>query len=263
MQDKEKRPVIETFHLSTGYRHHGKETVVSRDVNETLYNGELTCLLGRNGSGKSTILKTLSGFIPPLGGSIEIAGKKLSDYSPAQMSKVIGVVLTERLTMANMTVRELVETGRSPYTGYWGRLGKEDKRIVEEAMEAVNIISLADRQVITLSDGERQKSLIAKALAQETPVIFLDEPTAFLDYPSKAETLILLRNLARERQRTVFLSTHDIEVALRIADKLWLLDKENGIVTGTPDSLSRDGEIGRFFDTDGMKYDPHTRTFEL
>ena len=256
-------PAISTHNLDTGYKSKGKEAKISINVNETLWSGELTCLLGRNGSGKSTILKTLSAFIPPLSGEVRILGKSLSDYSPLELAKLIGVVLTDRISLTNLTVRELVATGRSPYTGYWGTLSSSDREIVDSAMSMVRIEGLADRRIATLSDGERQKAMIAKALAQETPVIFLDEPTAFLDYPSKVETLLLLRDLAKSQAKTIFLSTHDIEVALQIADKLWLMDKQKGIVTGTPPELARSGDIGRFFSTEGVKFDPDTMRFKV
>lgn len=164
----------------------------------------------------------------PLSGNIWIQGRRLSDYRDKELATVIGVVLTEKCQLRNMTVTELVGMGRSPYTGFWGTLSKKDRRIVEDAIALVRIEDLKERMVHTLSDGERQKVMIAKALAQETPVIFLDEPTAFLDYPSKVEILHLLHRLSREMNKTIFLSTHDLELALQIADQLWLMDRKRG-----------------------------------
>ncbi len=234
--------------LSTGYRSKHKTTVVARDLTGAICSGELTCLIGANGSGKSTLLRTLSAFLPPLGGEISLLGRPLRDYSDRELSKVIGVVLTERVSLQNMTVEELVGMGRSPYTGFWGRLSKEDHAQVDAAITMVGIDNLRGRMIQTLSDGERQKVMIAKALAQETPIIFLDEPTAFLDYPSKVEILHLLHRLSREAGKTIFLSTHDLELALQIADRLWLMDRERGIRIGVPDELVRDGSLDRFFD---------------
>lgn len=259
----ERKATIITRQLTTGYPVKGGEAVVSKNINETLYSGELTCLLGPNGAGKSTILKTLSAFIPPLGGDIEIEGKLLSQYKDSELAKVIGVVLTDRISLTNMTVEDLVGMGRSPYTGFWGNLSGHDKEIVDESIALVKIDNLRGRMVHTLSDGERQKVMIAKALAQETPVIFLDEPTAFLDYPSKVEILILLQRLSRLKGKTVFLSTHDLEIALQIADKVWLVDKTLGIVTGSPEELSKEGQLGRFFDREGVEYDIATRRFKI
>ncbi len=259
----ERKPTIITKNLCTGYPVKGGEVIVSKDVNETLYSGELTCLLGPNGAGKSTILKTLSAFIPPLSGDIEIEGRLLSEYKDTELAKVIGVVLTDRINLSNMTVEDLVGMGRSPYTGFWGNLSGHDKEIVDETISLIKIDNLRGRMVHTLSDGERQKVMIAKALAQETPVIFLDEPTAFLDYPSKVEILQLLQRLCRLKAKTVFLSTHDLEIALQIADKAWLVDKNLGIVSGTPAELSANGQLGRYFDREGVTFDPTTMRFKI
>ncbi len=176
---------------------------------------------------------------------------------------MIGVVLTERLHLNNMTVEELVGLGRSPYTGFWGRLSGEDRRIVNRSMELVRVEGMRGRMVSTLSDGERQKVMIAKALAQETPVIFLDEPTAFLDYPSKVEIMQLLLSLAHGEGKTVFLSTHDLELSLQIADRIWLVDKSKGVVTGTPEDLSLAGEMGRFFEREGVVFDLDAGLFRI
>ncbi len=150
---------------------------------------------------------------PRLSGEIALLSRDIQDYSDKELSTIVGVVLTDKCDIRNMSVRELIGMGRSPYTGFWGRLGKEDRRIVEEAIAMVRIENLASRMVHTLSDGERQKVMIAKALAQETPVIFLDEPTAFLDFPSKVEIMQLLHHLTRTTNKTIFLSTNDIELA--------------------------------------------------
>ena len=176
---------------------------------------------------------------------------------------VIGVVLTERLTVNNMSVNELVGMGRSPYTGFWGRMSDYDRMVVREAISLVGIEPLRGRMVQTLSDGERQKVMIAKALAQETPVIFLDEPTAFLDYPSKVEIMQLLQTLSRERDKTVFLSTHDLELALQIADKVWLLDKPHGVTIGTPEDLALKGEMTKYFHREGVSFDIESGLFKI
>ena len=208
--------------LATGYKGKHKTHVVAHDINASIYAGELTCLLGANGAGKSTLLHTLSGFLPKLSGEIRIMGKEVERYSDADMSKVISVVLTEKCDLRNMTAEEMVALGRSPYTGFWGVLKKGDKEIVSRAIAGVGIEALTSRMMHTLSDGEKQKVMIAKALAQETPVIFLDEPTAFLDFPSKVEMMQLLHRLSRETGKTIFMSTHDLELALQIADKVYM-----------------------------------------
>lgn len=249
--------------LTTGYVSKNKTTVISENINTSLFSGELTCLLGPNGAGKSTLLKTLSGFLPPLSGNIIIEGKDIAAYSDAQLAKVIGVVLTERINLSNMSAYDLAAMGRSPYTGFWGRLDCHDKEVIEEAFSLVGIQNLRDRMVDTLSDGERQKVMIAKALAQETPIIFLDEPTAFLDYPSKVEIMQLLQRLSRKKQKTVFLSTHDLELALQIADKIWLLDKNIGIEIGSPEDLSTAGHMERYFNREGIEFDALSGLFRV
>lgn len=251
------QPAIQIESLSTGYRGKNNVTVVARDINATIRGGELTCLLGPNGAGKSTLLRTLSAFLPPIKGDITIMGRNLKDYTDKELSKTIGVVLTEKTDLRNMSVQDLIGLGRSPYTGFWGTLHDEDRKIVDEAMEMVGIGALKDRMIQTLSDGERQKVMIAKALAQQTPVIFLDEPTAFLDFPSKVEIMQLLHSLTRSTGKIIFLSTHDLELALQISDTIWLMDREKGVMTGTPEKLASDGSLNSFFAQRDIKFDIH------
>ena len=249
--------------LSIGYPDKHNTKRVAEHLNASIHSGELTCLLGTNGVGKSTLLRTLSAFQPPLGGTIDLLDRPLSAYDDRQLATVIGVVLTEKSDIRNMTVEELVGLGRSPYTGFWGTLKESDRRIVHEAIARVRIEPLTQRMVHTLSDGERQKVMIAKALAQETPIIFLDEPTAFLDFPSKVEVMQLLHNLTHTLQKTVFMSTHDLELALQIADKIWLMDRTNGIAIGAPEDLSLEGKLSSFFSRKGITYDTETGFFRI
>ena len=258
-----KHPTIEIKALSTGYRGKNNVTVVAHNINATIYGSELTCLLGPNGAGKSTLLRTLSAFLPPVSGDIIIMGRNLKDYSDKELAKVIGVVLTEKTDLRNMTVEDLVGLGRSPYTGFWGTLQEHDRQTVSEAIEMVGITALKDRMVQTLSDGERQKVMIAKALAQETPVIFLDEPTAFLDFPSKVELMQLLHRLSRTTGKTIFLSTHDIDMALQIADTIWLMDQSKGVFIGTPKELADKGTLQDFFVRKGITFDTESGLFRI
>lgn len=253
---------IELRKLAIGYRSKGNEKTVAGDISATVNGGELTCLLGQNGIGKSTLLRTLSAFQPALGGEIFINGTSLSSFTDKELSRHLGVVLTEKPDLRNMTARELVELGRSPYTGFWGGLTADDEQVVEEALQLVGISSLAQRLVHTLSDGERQKVMIAKALAQQTPIIFLDEPTAFLDFPSKVEMMQLLGRLAHEQQKTIFLSTHDVELALQLADRIWLMER-SGISIDTPRGLADDGTLSRFFERDGITFDKTALTIHV
>ena len=254
---------IELRNLSIGYQtKHGIKTVAT-GIDGTIKSGELTCLLGANGVGKSTLLKTLSSFQPKTGGEILLEGRELSEYSDKQLSRLIGVVLTEKPDVRNMTVRELVSLGRSPYTGFWGTYSKDDLQVVDEAIAMVGIEPLKKRMVHTLSDGERQKVMIAKALAQQTPVIYLDEPTAFLDYPSKVEVLQLLCRISREADKVIFLSTHDVELALQMADTIWLMTQGEAVAIGSPKDLAQQGALGRFIERDGIAFDPATMTIKV
>ena len=250
---------IQLSDVTTGYQ--GKP--VTRDINAYLQAGELTCLLGPNGAGKSTLLKTLSAFIPPLSGEITIEGVNIRKISASMLARSIAVVLTRRPATMNMTVEELVSIGRSPYTSFFGGLHENDREVVDKSIRLVGIDDLRTRNVNTLSDGERQKALIAKALAQQTRIIFLDEPTAFLDYPSKVEIMQLLYTIAREENKTVFMSTHDLELALQIADKIWLLDKERGLNIGIPEDLAYAGLLGDYFQRGGLKFNYTTGLFEI
>ena len=245
--------------LSIGYTTKGNEKVVASHLNATIRCGELTCLLGQNGIGKSTLLRTLSVFQYPLSGDILLATSShhpssITSFSDKELSRLIGVVLTEKPDVQNMTVLELVGMGRSPYTGFWGTLTDEDRQKVDESISLVHIEPLATRLIHTLSDGERQKVMIAKALAQQTPVIYLDEPTAFLDYPSKVEMMQLLRRLAIDEQKTIFLSTHDVELSLQVADRLWLMEPQ-GLSVGTPRELADGGALSRFIERPGIVFD--------
>ncbi len=229
---------IELSRLAIGYRTKSGDRIVASSLEAHLHAGQLTALLGVNGAGKSTLMRTMAGFMKPLSGQIHLLGRSLDSYKEIEIAKRIGVVLTDNCRIAGMTAGELVALGRSPYTGFWGRLQKGDRKLVAEAVERVGIAPLINRELTTLSDGERQKVVIAKALAQQTPIIFLDEPTAFLDYPSKMELLHLLHSLAHDTGRTIFLSTHDLDAILPMADRVWLLDKERSFREGTPASLA-------------------------
>ena len=206
--------------LSIGYRQKTDSRKVLKDINLSIFSGELVCLLGPNGIGKSTLLRTLSGLLPKLSGTIMINGRALEEYSEKELSKQVGVVLTDHPQLRNMRVEELIALGRAPYTNFFGGLSSEDKVFVDEAISLVGIDKLRVRMIRELSDGERQKVMIARALAQQTPVIILDEPTAFLDFPSKVEVMKLLRNLAHDMHKTILLSTHDLDLAVRLADTL-------------------------------------------
>ena len=251
----EKKIVIQGQDLSIGYRTGKQEKIVHEHLNFQLHAGELTCLLGANGTGKSTLLRTLSASQPALSGKLDILGKSLTEYTEKERSRTIGVVLTDKTFAGGLSVYELVGLGRQPHTGFFGRLNKEDKRIIEEAMEHVGIAHKAHSYTAELSDGERQKAMIAKALVQECPLILLDEPTAFLDVVSRIEIMHLLHRLAVEQQKAILLSTHDIEQALVLSDKLWLLSKEHGLQTGVTEDIILNHQMENLFDKKDIRFD--------
>ena len=211
---------LRLINLTIGYR---ASQPVARSLNAEIASGRLTCLLGRNGTGKTTLLKTLTGTLPPLSGTILLDNEPLDRLSRQQRARSISIVTTHPLDLRQMTVSEVVALGRHPHTGPFGTLTATDRKIVDEAIRLTGIAPLASRDIALLSDGERQKVIIAKALAQQTPLIILDEPTAFLDHPSRRELLILLRQLAEEQSKTILLSTHDWELAATHAHHLLML----------------------------------------
>ena len=251
----EKKIVIQGQDLSIGYRTGKQEKIVHEHLNFQLHAGELTCLLGANGTGKSTLLRTLSASQPALSGKLDILGKSLTEYTEKERSRTIGVVLTDKTFAGGLSVYELVGLGRQPHTGFFGRLNKEDKRIIEEAMENVGIAHKAQSYTAELSDGERQKVMIAKALVQECPLILLDEPTAFLDVVSRIEIMHLLHRLAVEQEKAILLSTHDIEQALVLSNKLWLLSKEHGLQTGVTEDIILNHQMEHLFPHKDIHFD--------
>ena len=251
----EKKVVIQGKDLSIGYRTGKQVKIVHQHLDFELRAGELTCLLGANGAGKSTLLRTLSASQPSLGGELRMLDKPVSEYTEKERSRTIGVVLTDKTFTGGLSVYELVALGRQPHTGFFGRLQKEDKRIVQEAMEQVGIAHKARNYTAELSDGERQKVMIAKALVQECPLILLDEPTAFLDVVSRIEIMHLLHQLAIEQNKAILLSTHDIEQALVLSDKLWLLTKGEGLQCGVTEDIILNHRMDSLFPHRDIRFD--------
>ena len=253
-----KETAVQALGLTIGYNDNKGKKVVQSNVNLTLYSGEVTCLLGLNGAGKSTLIRTLCGFQPPLGGDVLLRGKPLAKYSQNEFAREVGVVLTDRTNAGGITVYELVSLGRHPYTGFFGNLKPSDHKIIEESLQAAGIAHKSSNYVSELSDGERQKVMIAKVLAQQCPIIVLDEPTAFLDITARIETMVLLRRLAKEQNKAIVLSTHDIDSAIGMADTLWLLSKGKEVRSGSPEDLIMDGTMGEFLSKENIVFDSNT-----
>ncbi|MDR2385466.1 MAG: ABC transporter ATP-binding protein [Tannerella sp.] len=235
---------------------------MNKEINLQLFEGKLTALLGPNGAGKSTLLRTLCGFQPAIEGYILLSNRLLSNYSQRELSQTVGVVLTEKTNAGGITVKEMVSLGRQPYTGFFGRLSAEDTRIVEESIEVVGISYKTNDHISRLSDGERQKAMIAKVLAQQCPIIILDEPTAFLDITSKIEIMLLLKKMASEQNKTILLSTHDLGITLQISDNLLLMKQKQSIISGIPKTLISDGTVSTFFSNEKVWFDAETGKFK-
>jgi len=253
-----------TSNLAIGYPGKGiKKSILQNHLNLVLKTGELVCLLGPNGCGKSTLIRTLSGFQQPLDGKVQIFGRNLTGMAPTEIARTVSVTLTEPVDVGNMTVFAVVAFGRSPYTGFLGKLTQNDFEIIQKSIENAGISHLHNRQFNLLSDGEKQKVMIAKSLAQETPLLLLDEPTAFLDFPSKIEILQLLRNAAWEHEKAILLTTHDLNLALKFADKIWLMGAEMPVITGVPEDLILKNEFGKYFDNQKTRFDISSGNFSF
>ncbi len=248
--------------LSIGYTHNRQQMPIMGVIDATLECGEFVALIGANGAGKSTLLRTLSAFQRPLGGTITYPDGDSRPRSASELATQLAVVLTSNSGLHSLTVREVVAMGRSPYTNFLGRTRAHDEEIIERAMSMVGITHLSGRRIETLSDGERQKTMIAKALAQETPVIMLDEPTAFLDFSSRVQLFRLLQKLAHDTGKAILVSTHDLELVLRLADKVWLIHNKK-MHTGGVDELAASGVLPLFIEGDGIKFNPENNCIEV
>ncbi len=235
--------VLRTRDLLIGY----KDEAILPPINVSLNEGDLIALIGPNGAGKSTLFKTLTAHINPIAGNIELLGKNLSIYSPKEKAKLIGLVLTSRPDDMFLKVFDVVASGRCPYTNFFGKMDENDLNIIHESLEIVGINELKDRYFDALSDGEKQKVMIAKTIAQNTPIIFMDEPTAFIDYPSKIELFSLMKMLTKEKNKTIIFSSHDLELLLRYTDDLWMISKKKELISGKKDELMHKGIVKEYF----------------
>jgi len=255
-------PLLVTRGLQTGYRSGGKKLLVSAQLPElTVKAGRLICLLGPNGSGKSTLLRTLAGLQPALSGAVEIAGK--AGLSSTELARQISLVLTDRVGGSNLNVWSLVALGRYPWSGWLGVLSDADRDIIRRGIDAADIGDLLDRKVHTLSDGESQKVMLARALAQDTPILMLDEPTAHLDLPSRIRLMRLLHRLAREMNKGILLSTHELDLALQVADEVWLLQSAGPLHKGAPEDLVLEGVFEAAFEKEDVHFDRATGVFRI
>jgi iron complex transport system ATP-binding protein len=230
--------VLESINISIGYLHTGSQALIlARNLNLEIRKGQVIGLLGPNGSGKSTLLRTLAGLQPTISGTVKVMGQTIKSNQVRQTARMLSVVLTDRIDVRNLTVFQLVSMGRYPYTDWLGRTEQQADQLITNALKQVKMLGYSNRFFNELSDGEQQRALIAKALAQDTPLIILDEPTAHLDLPNRISIMRLLRNLADETGKCILFSTHDLDLAVHTADHLWLLQKGGALVQGNPAEL--------------------------
>lgn len=256
--------ILTTHNLTIGYKTSRRTTrTVASNICASLSAGELVCLLGANGAGKSTLLRTLAGMQPPISGEVQLLGNEVYKLAPQELAKRLSLVLTERVDVGMLSAYVLVTMGRYPYTDWWGSMTPKDEAVVNWAIDAVGAKHLAVRNVLELSDGERQKIMIARALAQEPVLMLLDEPTAFLDLPRRVEIMQLLRRLVQQTNQAILLSTHDLDLALRLADKIWLLAEGGSLHIGAPEDLVLSGVFADTFRSEGVEFDALTGEFHL
>lgn len=256
------KPILTTNRLSVGYQHRQAQRVLLEDLSLRLREGTLICLLGPNGAGKTTLMRTLAGMIKPLAGHVKLQENDIHHLKASLLAQKISVVLTDRVDTGNMDGYSVIAMGRYPYTNLMGKFSQQDRQMIAWAIETTGTEHLIKQPLHRLSDGERQKIMIARALAQDTPLILLDEPTAHLDLPNRIGIVSLLRKLVRETGKTALMSTHDLDLALQSADQLWLLQGKT-ILTGIPEDMVLQGKLAAIFQKKGTFFDLSSGTFRL
>jgi iron complex transport system ATP-binding protein len=253
-------PILTTSNLSVGYSSKKEIKTIANNINLTLKKGELIALIGANGIGKSTLLRTLIGIQPPLSGNVIINGKNSIDYDSISFAQNLSIVLTEKLPPSNLTVFEIIALGRQPYTNWLGKLSANDIFKINEAMELTQISSLAEKKHYEISDGQLQNVLVARALAQDTPLIILDEPTTHLDLLHKVSLFKLLKKLAKETNKCILFSTHDIDMAIQISDEMIIMTQES-VVQDQPCNFITKGNFDTLFKDDHIAFDSEKGKF--
>ncbi len=256
-------PILSTRALTIGYKTKHRLHELEKDLNIDIHNGELVCLIGPNGCGKSTLMRTIAGLQKPLSGDTLISGVDVKKIKPHHYARLLSLVLTDQISVGGMSVMDIVAIGRYPHTNYFAQLKPEDHEIIDQALERVHLSNFKHRYFNELSDGEKQRVLIAKALAQDTPLILLDEPTAHLDLPNRVEIMNILKSLAKETNKAIFLSTHELDLALQTADTIWLMNREEALMSGTPEDLVLSGMFERVFKSNAFQFDQRTGSFKV
>jgi iron complex transport system ATP-binding protein len=254
--------LLKTSKLSLGYQQKNKETVfLQRDLNLDLYEGELVCLIGPNGCGKSTLIRTLSGIQQPLSGNVLMEDKNLADIHITERSDLMGVVLTDKDAVENITVHEIVSLGRYRSSNWLGQVNEEDEKKISDAIDLVSLKGFDDRMYGSLSDGEKQRAFIAKILASDSMIMLLDEPTVHLDIPNKVSIMTLLRDLTRKSGHALLVSTHELDLAMQLADQIWLMVTGEILYTGTPEEILQSGLLDKIFGSETLSFNPGSGSF--
>lgn len=259
----EKIRLLNTKNLSVGYKNSDESKLLLQNLNLEVFKADIIAVLGANGIGKSTLIKTLCGFIESVEGEVNIINKSINALSKKELADNLSVVLTDHLANQNMSVFETVSFGRYPFTNWIGKLKETDIEIIENSLIEVDMLSYRDRKINSLSDGEKQRVLIAKALAQQTPLIILDEPIAHLDLVNRINVLSLLRKLAKEKNKAIVLSIHELEMAIQVADIFWLLKPDKSIETGAPEDMIINNKINELFVDNQLVFNKANGSFEM
>jgi iron complex transport system ATP-binding protein len=252
--------ILTTSNLCIGYSSKKDTNTIASKINLSLKRGELIALIGANGIGKSTLLRTLIGIQPPLSGDVILNGKKISEYDSVSFAQNLSIVLTEKLPPSNLTVFEIIALGRQPYTNWLGNLSDNDIFKINEAMELTQTTSLAEKKHYEISDGQLQNVLVARALAQDTPLIILDEPTTHLDLLHKVSLFKLLKKLTKETNKCILFSTHDIDMAIQISDEMIIMTNEN-VVQNQPCNFISKGNFNTLFKNEHIAFDSEKGKF--
>ena len=256
------KEILSLDSLEIGYVSRKNENILLPPLNARANSGELIAVIGRNGIGKSTLLRTLTGLQPPLGGEIYYSGKNIRDYSRMELAQKVGYISTEIVKVSNMSVYDLVALGRFPHTNWFGKIEPGDHDVIMDAMEKTSVKSFSGKYISELSDGERQKTMIARILAQDTGIMIMDEPTAFLDIASKYEILHLMHTLSGNNDKTIIFSTHDFQMAISQSDKIWLI-LDNKLIEGAPEDLMISGAFDHLFDSSTVLFNSEDGTFSF
>lgn len=258
-----KSKVLTIKNISTGYKNGVHKKVVSTSLSASISQGKLIALLGPNGCGKSTLLRSIAGLQPLLAGKVRITGKHIETLSGKEKARLLSLVLTDKIASAFLIVKDIIAIGRHPYAGVMGVLQEKDKVLINNAIKDCKLDSYADRIYGELSDGEKQRVMLARALAQDTPLMMLDEPTAHLDLPNRVGMMKMLRDLSQKTQKAILLSTHELDLALQWCDAIWLMDEQGKMYVGTPEDLVLNGAFATVFNTHSLFFDTALGVFKM